>query len=144
MRFAQENNFSNEIFFEKKFSNEKKTRKRWLKQIFSEEAGETDIFQTRKAHQKMRCGKMLMQKQFLWRIFYEVQKIQICRWKRNFKKKKRKRWQTYLHQITEIQKISSCGGCKQVVILQKKSIYLVRTNTIEKNNKKKGAKQQRR
>ena len=48
----------------------------------------------------------------------------------------------YLHQKTEIQKINSWRDLNKWLFCKKKSMYLVRTNTIENKKKKKGAKQQ--
>ena len=137
--------FLKEILFEKKFFKWKEKQERDDKNKLLLKKLEWRIFSKHaKMIRKWDVEKFLLQKQFLWRIFHEVQKIQICLWIRNFKKEEEKRWQTYLHQITVIQKIGSCGDSNKRLLCKKKSIYLVRTNTIENNNKKKGAKQQRR
>ena len=57
MRFGQEHNFFEGDVFRKEISNEKKNKKKMIKTNFFWKAGETDIFQTRKDYQKMRCGK---------------------------------------------------------------------------------------
>ena len=86
----------------------------------------------------------LLEKQFLWWIFCEVQKIQnFCGKKGISHPKKTKNDERLLFETSYNQKFRKwvLGEMKQVVFLPKeKSIYLVRKSTIEK----KGAKQQRR
>ena len=82
--------FSKEIFSKRNFPMKKKQERDDKNKFFLKKLERRIFFQTRKDYQKLRCGKIFwLQKQFLRRIFYEVQKIQISLWKRNFKKKQK-------------------------------------------------------
>ena len=103
---------SNETLSRKLFFEMKDTRRRWLKKIWKSWRNGFFLNTRCLLENEIWTNILLLEKQFLWWIFCEVQKIQ------NF-----------------------CGrkGMKQVVFVPKEkgSIYLVRKNTLEKIDKKK-------
>ena len=91
MRFAQDNNFFEGDFFRKEILKWKENKKEMIKTSFFLKKLERRNFSKHETIIRKWDVEhfFLLEKQFLWRIFYEVQKISICHWKTNFKKKKK-------------------------------------------------------
>ena len=133
--------FSNEIFFEKNFSNAKKTREMIKTNFFWRSWRDGYFPNTQRLPENEMWKNVDAEAVFVENILRSSKDSDLSL-KKEFQKKEEKRWQTYLHQKTEIQKINSWRDLNKWLFCKKKSQCIlfertrlkITTRKTERNN----------